>query len=152
MLDALSPVQSQGDVTETTEGDVPAGSRPTRRDFGIGAWTPPAWPAPHAGLGAALPNTVGAIDPARMMGRQRMLAAAAAMAPFAAMQSASVAIRRARALQKGWREAASRCKSAQELIDVNRKYGEKALSAGAGEAWRVLERSLELGRVATNEK
>lgn len=162
MLDA--PIGRIGlDKSEADdEGRVPQSRDPALKGA-IGAWGVPAATLTPAALSPAALSpaaltpagfsgaaSLPAFDPASIMEKQRIFSAALAMTPFAAAQTASLAMRRARALQKGWREAASRCKSARDLIDVNRRYGEKAISAGATEGWRILERSLELGKVAAS--
>lgn len=77
---------------------------------------------------------------------QRIMAASVLMAPLAAAQASTLAVRKARSLGKQWNEALARCKSMDELIDVNRDFGEKAMSLGAGEMWRFVERASLMGR------
>lgn len=106
------------------------------RSGGIGVW-------------GAAPATRSSAD---VWQQHRVMAAAAMMAPLAAAQASTLAVRKARALSKHWSEALSRCKSVDEMIDVNRSYGERAMSMSAGEMWRFVERASLIGRAAAAPK
>ncbi len=69
-------------------------------------------------------------------------------APFAAMQEAQMLWRRSLGLSRRWAESLMKCRSAPEMIEVNAKFGEKAMAIGYSEAWRIVERSALMGRRA----
>ncbi|MEL6980152.1 MAG: hypothetical protein AAGM38_15920 [Pseudomonadota bacterium] len=79
---------------------------------------------------------------------QRVMAASMMMAPFAMARANMQSIRKARALAAQWGEELARTRSMDAAIDVNRRYGEKAIALGAGEMWRVLEHSVTMGRAS----
>lgn len=134
MLDAIErlPTDTEDSAQARRPQDPVAGGLGA-----IGAWGAAPWGTTPFGIGG----------PASWES-QRVLAASMMMAPFAAAQASALAMRKTRALAKNWRDAAARCKTMQELIEVNRAYGERAISLGAGEMWRLVERSTLMGRAA----
>lgn len=73
-------------------------------------------------------------------------AATSMMTPFAIMAETADFMRRSRALGMKWGGELAKCRSAQEMIEVNARNGERAMALGYTEAWRVLERSAMWGR------
>lgn len=98
----------------------------------------------------AFKNTLKAASGVAAMQSSAVFAASMMMAPFAMAQASALAARRGRALARVWGESAMRCRNANELIDVNRRFGERAIALGAGEIMRVMERSAWLGRAAVS--
>ena len=133
MLDAFEklPFETEEDAIARSEAEREANGR----GGGIGVW--------GAGPMDGVAPKVGAPDFWR---HQQSMAASVLMAPLAAAQASTLAMRRARHLGKQWNEALSRCTCMEELIDVNRAYGERAMSLGAGEMWRFVERASVMGR------
>lgn len=80
---------------------------------------------------------------------QRVMAASMMMAPMAMAKANMQAVRRARALAAQWGEEIVKTRSVDAMIDVNRRYGERAIALGAGEMWRLLENSVAMGRAST---
>ena len=78
----------------------------------------------------------------------RVAFASTFFAPFAAMTEAQMFWRKSAGLMHRWNSDLAKCRSAAELIDINARYGEKAMALGYSEAWRVIERSAWLGRSA----
>lgn len=122
MLDAINNLPKE---TEESAVDRSAAT-PAVASFGFPMW------------GAALPGFEA----------QRAMAATMMMAPFAMAQSSASAIRRGRALIKHWGEEAMHCRSLGALIDVNRRYGERAMAMAANESMRMFEQGAQLGRAA----
>lgn len=69
-------------------------------------------------------------------------------APFAALQEAQSFWRKSAGLSRRWSEELLKCRTPTEVIDVNRRFGEKAMAVGFSEVWRVAERSALMGRRA----
>lgn len=88
------------------------------------------------------------VSPAQMVEGPMVAAASMMMAPYAFASEAVMAARRARGLSFAWMHALSRCKSPQDVIDVNARYGERALALGFGEGMRAFERGAMMGRRA----
>ena len=74
--------------------------------------------------------------------------AAGAFTPWAMMAEARMFWRKSLGLAHRWSSDLAKCRTASEAIEVNAKYGEKAMALGYSECWRVAERSALLGRRA----
>ena len=68
------------------------------------------------------------------------------MTPFAMVSEASMFWRKARGLAVRWGQDAARCRSMPELIELNARFGERAMALGYSGMWRVMERSAMLAR------
>lgn len=89
-----------------------------------------------------------AATPAKAFEGPAVAAAAGFMTPFAVAAEATMFWRRSRGLSLCWMRALAKCKSPQDVIETNARYGEKAMALGFGETFRVFERSAMMGRQA----
>ncbi len=106
-------------------------------------------PAKTAAKSAKPRQTAASVpSPAVSMETPAVMAATGFMAPFAMAEEATMFWRRARCLSVNWMEALGRCRTPQDLIDTNAHFGEKALTLGYDEGFRVLERGALMGRQA----
>lgn len=69
-------------------------------------------------------------------------------APLAAAAETHMFWRKSFGLAKRWRDDLEKCRSAPELIEVNAKFGERALALSYSKFWRIAENSALLGRRA----
>jgi hypothetical protein len=107
--------------------------------------TPRARKSPPQGrgvFGTAVPT------PAAAMEAPAVMAAAGFMTPFAMAAEATMLWRRSRCLSMRWMEALSKCRTPQDVIETNARFGEKALALGFSESFRVFERGAMMGRQA----
>lgn len=103
----------------------------TRDDFGARA---------REQLGEAMEHAAQAAE------APAVAAATGFMTPFAMMAEADMFLRKSRGLAMRWGADLAKCRSPHEMIDVNARYGERAMAMGYSEMWRVLERSALWGR------
>lgn len=85
---------------------------------------------------------------ARAVEEPAVVAATGFMTPFAMAAEASMFMRKSRGLAMRWSADLLKCRTPQDVIAVNARHGERALSMGYAEMWRVLERSALWGRAA----
>lgn len=92
------------------------------------------------------------LDPAVFMGPRNPFSEAAVamaaswMAPFAVASEMTAQARRVRGLSLRWSQALTRCRTMNEVVETNARFGEEAIAIGYSGAWRVLERSTVLAR------
>lgn len=84
----------------------------------------------------------------RMVEEPAVAAAAGFMSPFAFASEYGMFMRKSRALGMRWGADLAKCRSMQDVINVNAHHGERALSMGYAEWWRAFERSALWGRAS----
>lgn len=85
---------------------------------------------------------------ARAVEEPAVVAATGFMTPFAMAAEAAMFMRKSRGLAMRWGADLAKCKTPQDVINVNARNGERMLAMGYAEMFRVVERSALWGRAS----